>query len=41
MYSSRVLGSKGPNEAAKLLPWVFAVARNRIIDFYRERHRQR
>ena len=37
----KVLGGKGPNEAAKLLPWVFAVARNRIIDFYRERHRQR
>jgi RNA polymerase sigma-70 factor (ECF subfamily) len=37
----KLLGSDGPNEATKLLPWVFTVARNRIIDFYRERARLR
>ena len=36
----RLLGSDGPNEASKLLPWAFSVARNRVIDFYRERGRQ-
>ena len=37
----KLLGSGGPNEATQLLPWVFTVARNRIIDFYRERARLR
>jgi len=37
----KLLGRAGPNEANKLLPWVFTVARNRIIDFYRERSRRR
>ena len=35
----KLLSSNGPGEATKLLPWVFTVARNRIIDFYRERAR--
>ena len=36
----RLLSSDGPRESTRLLPWVFAVARNRIIDFYRERQRR-
>ena len=36
----KLLASDGPSETSRLLPWVFAVARNRIIDFYRERDRQ-
>ena len=35
----RLLSSDGPRDAGKLLPWAFAVARHRIIDFYRERQR--
>lgn len=34
-----VLSKPGPEEANKLLPWVFAIARNRVVDFYRKQGR--
>lgn len=37
----KVLGSRGPTEASKLLPWMYAIARNTITDFYRARDRRR
>lgn len=36
----KVVSSPGPNEANKLLPWVFAIARNGVIDYYRKRGRK-
>lgn len=35
----KLAGGEGPSEADKLLPWVFAVARNRVIDYHRARGR--
>ena len=37
----KVLSNAGPEDADKLLPWIYAIARNRVIDFYRKRHRER
>ena len=36
----KVVTNTCPNEAGKMLPWVFAIARNRVIDYYRERGRE-
>ncbi len=35
----KVVSNSGPIEADKLLYWVFAVARNQVIDYYRARGR--
>lgn len=37
----KLLSHESPAEAGKLWPWVYAVARNHIIDFYRARARGR
>lgn len=36
----KVVSKSGPTEADKLLYWVFAIARNQVIDYYRARGRE-